>query len=472
MELQFVGAAQTVTGSMHLVRTKNATVLLDCGLYQGRRREAYERNKVLPLDAQKIDAVVLSHAHIDHAGALPMLVKNGYGGPIYGTPATRDLCTVMLRDAANIQESDARFLNRQNEREGLDEEVLEALYTDDDVIRTLSQFISVPYHQRLPIAPGVRLAFLDAGHVLGSAIVVLDLEEDGEHRRVVFTGDLGRYDRPILNDPEVPDGANVLITESTYGDRMHDGVEKMEDDLAAVVRRTYERGGKLLIPSFALERAQEVVFALKKLRRANRIPRVPVFVDSPLTVQITDVFKLHPECYDAETRGLMHGRDSPFDFDDLAYVEDVEGSKAVTSRTEPCIVIAASGMCEAGRILHHLKSAIEDERNTILIVGYQAQHTLGRRLVEQRPRVRIFGVERERRAEIVVLNGFSAHADQRDLVSFATKCRERGALDQVVLVHGDPRPQEILADILATKGFRKIAIPAPGDQLTIDGAAG
>ncbi len=471
MEIEFVGAARTVTGSMHLVRTKTATVLLDCGMFQGKRRESYDRNRNLPIDGSKLDAVVLSHAHIDHSGALPILVKEGYEGPIYGTPATRDLCTVMLRDAANIQESDVRFLNKQNEREGLDEEILDALYSEDDVIRTLERFISVPYHQRVPIAPGVRLTFLDAGHVLGSAIVVLDLEEDGATRRLVFTGDLGRHDRPILNDPEVPEGADVLMMESTYGDRMHDGIEKMDEDLATVVRRTYDRGGKVLIPSFALERAQEVVFALKKLRKAGKIPSMPVYVDSPLTVQITDVFKLHPECYDAETRALMKGRDSPFDFAELSYVEDVEGSKIVTSRPQPCIVIAASGMCEAGRILHHLKSAIEDERNTILIVGYQAQHTLGRRLVEQRARVKIFGVERDRRAEVVVLNGFSAHADQRDLVTFATKCRERGRVDQVVLVHGDPKPQEVLADILATKGFDRITIPSPGDKLDLRGAA-
>jgi metallo-beta-lactamase family protein len=467
MEFEFVGAARTVTGSMHLVRTKGATILLDCGLYQGKRRESYERNRNLPLDPRKIDAVVLSHAHIDHSGALPLLVKNGYDGPIYGTPATRDLCTVMLRDAANIQESDARFLNKQNEKEGLEEEIYDALYSDEDVIKTLERFIAVPYHQRVPIADGVRLTFFDAGHVLGSAVVVLDVEEDGKTKRVVFTGDLGRYDRPILNDPEVPEGADVLISESTYGDRLHDGVDKMDDDLAAIVRRTYERGGKVLIPSFALERAQEVVFALKKLKRAGKIPHMPVYVDSPLTVQITDVFKLHPECYDAETRALMKGRDSPFDFSDLVYVEDKESSKAVTGRPEPSIVIAASGMCEAGRILHHLKSAIEDDRNTVLIVGYQAQHTLGRRLVEGRARVKIFGVERERRAEVVVLNGFSAHADQKGLVSYATTCRERGRVEQVVLVHGDPKPQAILSEILATKGFGAIARPGPGDKLAL-----
>ncbi|MFT3769561.1 MAG: MBL fold metallo-hydrolase [Minicystis sp.] len=467
MHLEFIGAAQSVTGSMHLLRTERATVLLDCGLFQGRRRESFERNQNLPLDARKIDAVVLSHAHIDHSGALPMLVKGGYDGPIYATPATRDLCAVMLRDAALIQQGDARFLNRQAEKEGTGAPKVEPLYDDEDVIEAISRFYSVPYRLRAPIAPGVTLRFLDAGHVLGSAVTVLDVEEKGHTRRVVFTGDLGRYDRPILKDPEIAEGAHVLISESTYGDRVHDGTDKMDEDLARVVRRTIERGGKLLIPSFALERAQEVIFALKKLRKAEAIPRVPVYVDSPLTVKITDIFKLHPECYDAETRALMRNHDSPFDFPEVRYVDDVEGSKAIDAEPGPAIIISASGMCEAGRILHHLKGAIEDEKSTVLIVGYQAQHTLGRRLVEQRARVKIFGVERDRRAEVVVLNGFSAHADQKDLLAYAKGTADRGPLGQIALVHGDPKPQRILAELLAAQGHRRVAIPAPGDRLEI-----
>jgi metallo-beta-lactamase family protein len=466
MYLEFHGAAQTVTGSMHLLRTKSATVLLDCGLYQGRRRESFERNQHLPIDPRSVDAVVLSHAHIDHSGALPMLVKNGYDGPIYATPATRDLCAVMLRDAAAIQLADARFLNHQAAKDGSDAHV-EALYGDEDVIAAIERFLSVPYRRPVPIADGVRLTFLDAGHVLGSAITVLDVEEGGRTTRVVFTGDLGRYDRPILRDPEVASGANVLITESTYGDRLHDGTDKMDDDLARVVRRTHARGGKLLIPSFALERAQEVIFALKKLRRKDQIPRVKVYVDSPLTVKITDIFKLHPECYDAETRALIREHDSPFDFPDLHYVDSVEDSKAIDAEDEPSIIISASGMCEAGRILHHLKGAVEDPKNTVLIVGYMAQHTLGRRLVEQRARVRIFGVERERRAEVVVLNGFSAHADQKDLVGYAAHTAEQGDVSHVALVHGDPRPQEILARLLGERGLRGVVVPAAGDKLEL-----
>jgi metallo-beta-lactamase family protein len=467
MEIEFVGAARTVTGSMHLLRTKHATVLLDCGLYQGSRRESFERNRKLPLPIDDLDAVVLSHAHIDHSGALPNLVKSGYDGPIYATPATRDLCAVMLRDAAAIQLSDARFINRQAAKEGRDEPEIEPLYDDEDVIAAIGHFFSVPYHHSAVIAPGVRLTFLDAGHVLGSAISVLDVEEDGKKRRIVFTGDLGRDGRPILRDPEVAEGADVLLTESTYGDRLHDDTDKMDADLASVVNRTFARGGKLIIPSFALERAQEVIFALKGLRVKGLIPEIPVFVDSPLTVKITDVFKLHPECFDAETRALLRAHSSPFDFDGLTYVDDVEGSKAIDADHRPSIIISASGMCEAGRILHHLKATIEDEKSTVLIVGYQAQHTLGRRLVEKRPRVKIFGVERERRADVVVLNGFSAHADQRDLVRYAERVHEKGNLKQIALVHGDLRPQRILAELLTASG-RQIVIPAPGDKLIID----
>ena len=467
MEIEFVGAAQTVTGSMHLVRTKHATVLLDCGMFQGRRHESFERNKHLPVPVKELSAVVVSHAHIDHSGALPMLAKHGYSRPIYATPATRDLCAVMLRDAAMIQASDARFLNKHRERDGIEGDPVEPLFDDDDVVEALEHFVSVPYKTTIPIAHGVEVTFLDAGHVLGSAITILDVTEGERKRRIVFTGDLGRANRPILRDPEVAGGADVLITESTYGDRRHDGVEKMEEDLADVVNRTVKRGGKVLVPSFALERAQEVIFYLKKLRAKGLIPLVPVYVDSPLTVKITDIFKLHPECFDAETRGLLRGNDSPFEFDDLQYIQDKEASKAVSGRSEPSIVISASGMCEAGRILHHLKSSIEDDANTVLIVGFQAQHTLGRRLVEKRDRVKIFGVERDRRADVVVLNGFSAHADQQDLLEYADQSKARGELRQIALVHGEPKPQRVLRELLQARGHREVVMPEPGDKLIV-----
>jgi metallo-beta-lactamase family protein len=467
LTIEFIGAAQTVTGSRHLVRAPHATILLDCGLYQGRRQESRRRNTHLGFDAAEVDVVVLSHAHIDHSGALPVLCKSGYAGRIYATPATRDLCAVMLQDAAMIQVADARYLNRAIERDRLDAEPIEPLYDEHDVARVLGQMTGVPYHHRREIARGVWLTFLDAGHVLGSAITLLDIDDEGVQKRLVFTGDLGRYHIPILRDPEIPTGATALISESTYGDRVHPSIEQMDEELAAVLQRTYERGGKVVIPSFALERAQEVIFSLKKLRRQGRVPPMPVYVDSPLTVSITEIFRRHPECYDAETRALMEEGDSPFEFDGLRYVSTVEDSMAIDATRAPSVIISASGMCEAGRVLHHLKATIEDRKNTVLIVGFQAQHTLGRRIVERRPRVRIYGVERDLDAEVVVLNGFSAHADQNDLVAFAEAARARGPLRQIALVHGEPRAQDTLRRLLAERGFPSVHTPAAGDTMDV-----
>ncbi len=466
MEIEFIGAAQTVTGSKHVVRTKSATVLLDCGLFQGRRRESIEKNRTLGVDPQGVDAMVLSHAHIDHSGALPLLVKQGFSGPIYATPATRDLCAAMLVDAALIQDADARYINKVIEREGAPMEPVEPLYGQADVIRVLEQTVSVPYHRKIPIAPGISLTFFDAGHVLGSAITVLDVEEGGRTKRIVFTGDLGRRKIPILRDPEVPPGgASVLIMESTYGDRLHAPIEQMEDDLAAAIERAHKRGGKIVIPSFALERAQEIVFAISRLRRRGRMPPMPVYVDSPLTVKITDIFRLHPECYDEETRAMVEGRDSPFEFESLRYVSDKEDSKSIDGSKDPAIIISASGMCEAGRVLHHLKATVEGEKNMIIIVGFQAQHTLGRRIVERRPRVKIFGVERDLRAEVVVLNGFSAHADQAALLEFVSGMRAHGRVERIALVHGEPEPQRVLSGLLKQAGVTDVKAPAPDDRI-------
>lgn len=467
MFIDFVGAAQTVTGSKHLIRTKDAHVLLDCGMFQGRRRESNEHNRNLGVVPGSLDAVVLSHAHIDHSGALPLLVKQGYDGPIYTTPATRDLCAVMLEDAAMIQAQDARYINKSIDRDHAAMDHVEPLYSPEDVIRVLQQMIAVPYHRTMTIAPGVSITFHDAGHVLGSAVTAIDVDDDGKRKRIVFTGDLGRKKMPILKDPEVIDGADVLITESTYGDRLHKPIGAMEDELADVLARTYKRGGKLVIPSFALERAQEVLYAIRALRKEGRMPPMPVYVDSPLTVKITDIFKLHPECYDAETRALIQSKDSPFDFEELHYVTDKEDSKSLDMSDEPSVIISASGMCEAGRVVHHLKATIEDQKNTICIVGFQAQHTLGRRLVERRQRVKIFGVERDLRAEVVVLNGFSAHADQKDLVEYALDLKARGHLKKVAMVHGEPKAQDVLGAKLRDSGFDDVHAPAPGESLEV-----
>lgn len=469
MDVTFLGAAQTVTGSMHLVRLGKVSVLLDCGLFQGRRRESFERNRNLPFDPAEIDAVVLSHAHIDHSGVLPVLARSGFRGSVYTTPATRDLIAVMLEDSALIQASDARYINKRIDRGELEGEHVEPLYTTDDVVAILDSTIAVPYHRPFDVAEGVRVTFLDAGHVLGSAIVVLDLVENGIERRVVFSGDLGRSGMPILRDPEVPEGAHMLILESTYGDRVHPTRAAMDDALAETITRTVARGGKVLVPTFALERAQEIVMSLKALSAAGRIPRVPVYIDSPLTVKVTEVFRMHPECYDPSTRKIFERGDSPFDLPGLRYVADVEESKSITSSNAPAIILAASGMCESGRVLHHLRAMIGGAENTVVIVGFQAQHTLGRRLVEQRARVRIFGVERERVCDVAVLDGFSAHAGQDDLVRFARAVRERGPLARIALVHGEPAAQRTLADLLVADGAPEVRIPLPEERLVLHG---
>lgn len=464
IDLQFIGGAQTVTGSKHVLRTSRATVLLECGLFQGRRKESFERNRALPVDIARLDAVIISHAHIDHVGALPVLVARGYQGPIYGTPATRDLCAPMLEDSARIQEADAAHIDRLIAR-GVDIEHVEPLYTVEDAIAVLGQMIGVPYRRRVNVAPGIDLTFHDAGHILGSAIVVLDIDDEGRRTRIAFTGDLGRGDSPILRAPEVPDGVSCLISESTYGDRLHAPTDEALDLLARTITRTVARGGKVIIPAFALERAQEVIYSLRHLRRADRIPAVPIYVDSPLTVKVTEVFRLHPESLRPGV--LARPGEAPFDFEGLKYVSEVEDSKAIDAAPGSAIIIAGSGMCEGGRVLHHLRAFVEDPRTTVIVVGFQAAHTLGRRLVELRPEVRIFGVMRPRHADVVMIDGLSAHADQAGLVGFAERIRERGPLHEVILVHGELAEQTALRDRLASLGFPRIFIPAPGEHVRI-----
>jgi metallo-beta-lactamase family protein len=449
-----------VTGSMHLIEAGRQKILLDCGLFQGRRAESWQRNKTFPFPPSSIDAVILSHAHIDHCGNLPNLVKRGFRGPIYCTPATRDLIAVMLADSAKIQEEDASHLNR-NRRPG--ESTIEPLYDYRDVRRTLQLARSVPYDTPHDVGKHITARFLDAGHLLGSALVHVTFE-DG--RSISFTGDLGRKEMPILRDPEPIPPADLIISESTYGGRNHPGVEMLATDLAAVVERTIQRGGKVLIPAFSLGRTQTVVYFLHQLIGSGKLQRLPIFVDSPLSAAATEVFRLHPECFDEEASLLLYNDHDLFGEKLVNYTHSVEESKAINARKDPCIIVASSGMCESGRILHHLKHSIGDPRNTVLIIGFQAPDTLGRRLVEKRPEVRIHGVPFKLNAEVAVLNGFSGHAGRDDLLAMLTPLADPKR--KVRLVHGDPDQAEALLVTLKERGFVDIAYPQRGESLTLD----
>ena len=465
MQLRFLGAAQEVTGSMILLELRQGSILIDCGFFQGRRQESRTRNRELPKEAVAADVVVLTHAHVDHSGNLPTLVKRGCRAAIYTTAATRDLCAYMLRDSAHIQEADARYLNRKYESDP-DFEKIEPLYDEEDVVRALSQFVCIPYGHEVELLPDVRARFLNAGHILGSASLVLEVREEGQTRRLVFSGDLGRRGLPIIRDPEYPKPPlDYVIMESTYGDREHGKVEDMEKELERIVHETVARGGKIIVPAFAVGRTQELLYVLNSLMRAKRLPTIPVFIDSPLAINVTEVFRLHPECFDAETRAFQRAHGEVFGFEGVHFVQSREESMRLNTLRGPAMIIAASGMAEAGRILHHLRNHIEDERNTLLIVGFAAQHTLARRIVERRPKVRIWGVERELRARVEVLDSFSAHADRRDLLAYAQACGTE--VRSFFLVHGESEAQRSLADALKSRGA-KVEIPARGACVRLD----
>ncbi len=463
MNLRFLGAAREVTGSMHLLDTGRGTLLFDCGLHQGRREESRKQNRDLPPEAIAADALVLTHAHIDHSGNIPHLVKRGFQGAVYATPATRDLCAHMLRDSARIQEGDAAYLNKKfGDERGW--KPIQPLYTEEDAIKALERFVSVPYNLPFEPLPGIKARFLDAGHILGSAGVAVDLPTREGTRRLAVSGDIGRRGLPILRDPVVPDGATWAIMESTYGGKAHDDVHSMNDSLARVIKDAVARGGKILIPAFSVGRTQEIVYALHQLHDEKRLPAIPIFIDSPLSCSVTEVFKLHPECYDAETRDFLERSGNPFDFSALRYIQSREESMRLNKLAGPAIIIASSGMCEAGRITHHLKNNVEDPTCTILIVGFQAQHTLGRRLVERRTRVRVLGVERELHAQVAVMNAFSAHADKDDLFAYAQGLGS--AVRRVFLVHGEPEQSEVFARRLQAAG-KTVHVADPGEVVEL-----
>lgn len=469
MELEFWGAAQTVTGSMHLLKVNGRKILLDCGLYQGRRKEAFERNRNFPFDPAGIDAVILSHAHIDHCGNLPTLVRQGFSGPVWATSATRNLCTVMLADSAHIQESDVAYVNKK--RTGRGQAPFEPLYTRQDAVETLSLFQSVEYERTFEPAPGVQALLRDAGHILGSASVILDIEEagSGRARRLVFSGDIGRKNLPILRDPQPVTGAEVLIMESTYGSRYHESPGEAREELKQVVLDVIPHNGKIIIPAFALGRTQEIVYALHELTDRREIPHIDVFVDSPLAVNVTEIFRLHPEVYDQETAIFLRETNSrdPFGFESVTYIRDVEASKVLNQLETPAIIISASGMAESGRILHHLKHHIGDRRNVVLFVGFQAENTLGRKILEGQPVVPILGDEVEVRARVIRIDGYSAHADHNGLLAWLKAAQEQGRLQRLFLVHGELESAAALAEAARRQGVPEVTIPARGQAFEV-----
>jgi metallo-beta-lactamase family protein len=458
--LTFWGAAGQVTGSMFLLEAAGGRFLLDAGLFQGRRADTHELNAHLPFDPRRLDGVVLSHAHIDHAGRLPLLVRHGFHGPIYATPATRDLCAVMLPDAAHIQEKDHDFLKRRSQA-GPESE---PLYNLADAIEVQDLIVGVPYRRITHLRKHLALEFVEAGHILGSASVDLRISE-GQNHRVVFSGDIGRSGLPIIRDPEPPSGPiDTLIVESTYADRVHESVAGAEQRLGEAVRRTAARGGKVLIPAFALGRVQEIVYSLHQLHRAGKIPELPIYIDSPLAVDTTTVFRLHPEVFDDRER--MVAESLPlFDFSLVRYVRDVAQSKALNEVDGPAIIIAASGMAESGRILHHLAHGIGDHRNLVLFVGFQAEHTLGHRIQSGEEIVRILGQDHPRRAEVETIAGYSAHADRAELRAWVR--RLGGPIRRAFVVHGETPALGAMAAILREEGVREVIQPKHGEAFDL-----
>ena len=462
IRVKFMGGVRTVTGSKHLITNEKVKVLVDCGLFQGRRDESFERNSTFSFEPGEIDALILSHAHIDHSGNIPSLVKHGFRGRIITTDATRDLCTAMLPDSGHIQEEDIKYVNKIHKRKGLPPR--SPLYTKDDAEKSLEYFSGHPYRQKINVADGVSVTFYDAGHVLGSAIPLIEIQGGGDPVRIAYAVDLGRENTPILKDPETPPDIDYLFLESTYGGRTHRSTDETMDRLAAIVNDTIEAGGKIIVPSFALERTQLVAYYLNQLIADDRIPEIPIYVDSPLAVNITEVFIRHPECYDEEMHRLFHSGADPLGCYRFTYIKDVEESKRLNEKRGPMIIISASGMCEAGRVLHHLKNNIGDPNNTVLIVGYMARNTLGRRIVEKHDEVRIFGTKHKLRARVAVLNAFSAHADRDDLLDFVKPLKS--TIRRIFIVHGDEDQSEKLYNLLKERKY-PAHLPVPDEEIEL-----
>lgn len=464
MKLKFCGAAGTTTGSQHLLEVNGQRILLDCGLYQGRRNDAHEVNCCFPyFDPKTIDHVVLSHAHIDHSGNLPNLSSKGFEGNIYATFGTRDLCQIMLADSARIQKSDAEWVNKHRVKDGLPP--IEPLYTPIDAELCLRQFVNVGYNRKMMIAKGVELTFIDAGHILGSAQVILDIEDesDGKRKRLLFSGDVGRGSNDLLRDPVACEDVDFVLMESTYGGREHELGTGADERVAEILNKALKKGGKVIIPAFAVERTQQLLYVLHQLFENDQIPDVPVYVDSPLAVNATEIFRLHPECFNEEVYQTLFDRSNPFGFEGLTLIRSVTGSKELNSDSRQAIIISASGMCEAGRILHHLKNGIEDPKNTILFVGYCAENTLGHRIRAGHEKVKIFGKEYKLRANVEIMDSFSGHADHSELLDYFNKIE--GSKQKVWLVHGETSRSEALCEALGEIHDGEVSVAKLGSEV-------
>jgi len=464
------GAAQEVTGSKHLLEIGGKKILLDCGMHQGRRKEARQKNENFPFEGEGVDAMLLSHAHFDHSGAVPILVKEGFQANVYCTPATREITSLILMDSAYLQAKDAEYIMKKRARKQDPDEItpVEPLYNEDDAVRSLGHFMTVSYRRPFFPAPGVTAEFFDAGHILGSALTYLKVEDGNETVRIGFTGDLGRNDMAIINDPEILPPIDYLICESTYGNRRHDPITKAMEELAEVVNQVWEAKGKLIIPAFAVERTQEIVYYLHLLYDLGKIPDIPVFVDSPMAVNATSIFRTHPECYDEKTReAFLENHKNPFGFETLHFVTSTQESKELNRRDDPMIIISSSGMCEGGRILHHLLNNLPDPRNVLLIVGFMAQNTLGRRLADRRKEVKIFGQTYPVNARVKIINAFSAHADHEEIKEW-TRRLDRKSLKGVFLVHGEADAAENMRRILSEDGIDRVEVLKYGEPVALD----
>jgi metallo-beta-lactamase family protein len=464
IRLHSEGGAGEVTGSKHILSVDGARCLVDCGAYQGKREVAEAKNRALVPDPESLSSVILTHAHFDHCGMLPLLAKRGYRGNIYATPATRDLAGIVMMDSAAIQSRDAEYLGKQAAKKG-QKFTWQPLYDEEDVITAQGQFVTVSYHRPMPIGDGIKIEFFDAGHILGSSMVYTHARDrSGREVTIGFTGDLGRKNKPIIRDPEPLPPCDYLVLEATYGDRLHESVDEALDLLAKVVNDAVARNGKIIIPSFAIERTQELVYYFHVLHDQKRIPEIPIWVDSPMAINATSIFQIHPECYDSDIHeAFIKHHENPFGFNSLHFSASVTDSKRLNDLKGPAIIISADGMCEAGRIQHHLMHIVEDERNTILIVGFMAEHTLGRRIRDREKELRIHGDIYRLKAHVEEIKAFSAHADYQEVWDWM-QLLDLARIKKVFLVHGEPKSLQHQSDFLRSKGVKDIQVIRYGER--------